>query len=248
MKTYARTGIQLPDQASDAFLYRQHLAAIGDMIEAQGVLYVTGTAATRPAAGKIGRVRFETDTGVFLWDTGAQWVIVNPSPPADGAAGTPSLRTLGTGAAQAAAGSHAAQHAPDGADPLPATKWVSVSASNVTVPAGASYQALTWASRSSGDAGMWSSSTPARVILPHRGTWAVELRVASGSSGGGDVQIDTTNPAVGPSWVVMSIGTTSHTGFVRVESSSWVQLAASNATGAAATFTDVRLRVFFVSP
>jgi hypothetical protein len=37
----------------------------------------------------------------------------------DGLTSTPSLRTLGTGAQQAAAGSHGSQHADGGADPLP---------------------------------------------------------------------------------------------------------------------------------
>jgi microcystin-dependent protein len=75
-----------------------------------------GSAASRPAAGIVNRFYRSSDTGVLSLDTGSAWIDLNLK---DAAAATASLRTLGTGAKQAAAGSHAAQHARGGADAIP---------------------------------------------------------------------------------------------------------------------------------
>lgn len=56
----------------------------------------------RPAAGKFGRLHL-SGTGLLSFDNGAAWVDVNPI---DAAAAIASLRTLGAGAQQAAAGNH----------------------------------------------------------------------------------------------------------------------------------------------
>ena len=83
-----------------------------------------GTLAGRPAAGRLGRVYFATDTDVFYFDDGAAWQSVGADAThatqhqpgggdamaVDAVAGTGSLRTLGTGAQQAAVGSHGHAH------------------------------------------------------------------------------------------------------------------------------------------
>jgi hypothetical protein len=63
-----------------------------------------GSLSARPAAGMQGRFYWATDVTTFYYDTGAQWVTINPAGVVDGPAGTPSLRTLGTGTLQAASG------------------------------------------------------------------------------------------------------------------------------------------------
>jgi len=63
-----------------------------------------GTAASRPAQGNKGVLFYATDTDVLSYDDGAAWQTVLFV--IDAAAGTGSLRTIGTGALQAAAGNH----------------------------------------------------------------------------------------------------------------------------------------------
>jgi hypothetical protein len=64
-----------------------------------------GVFASRPSAAsaKSGCYYLATDTGVLYLSDGTSWIDVSPR---DSAAGTASLRTLGTGATQAAAGNH----------------------------------------------------------------------------------------------------------------------------------------------
>ena len=66
-------------------------------------LLQTGTFAARPAAGQKGRRYWATDTGQLFRDNGTTWDTIIDK---DLAAGSASLRTLGTGATQAAAGNH----------------------------------------------------------------------------------------------------------------------------------------------
>ena len=68
-----------------------------------------GPVASRPTStpgspGKKGRYYFATDEGVLYRDTGTSWVGINAAGAADGPAAIPTLRSLGTGALQAAAG------------------------------------------------------------------------------------------------------------------------------------------------
>lgn len=68
-------------------------------------LWQRDAAASKPAAGQKGRVFVNTDTGAekVERDTGSAWETILD---ADAATGTASLRTLGTGSQQAAAGDH----------------------------------------------------------------------------------------------------------------------------------------------
>jgi hypothetical protein len=70
----------------------------------QSSFTLQGSLASRPAAGKQGRFYWATDVTTFYLDTGSTWVTINPAGVVDGPAGTPSLRTLGTGTLQAASG------------------------------------------------------------------------------------------------------------------------------------------------
>ena len=194
MQTLTRTGIQIPDQLTDAFTYRSHLAAIAGAMESQGVIYLTGAESLRPAAGKSGRVWMSTDTGSLWWDTGGTWMLVNPAPPANAAAGTPSMRSLGTGATQAAAGSHAAQHAWNGADPLPAgpsAQLRRVSAMpDVSVPSGFAADVV-W--RNDGAQAYMVSGDATGIHLPTGGMWLFSARLDVNFEGtvglGGSVEV-----------------------------------------------------------
>ena len=64
---------------------------------------LSDTLANRPAAGHSGRTYHESDTQKIDRDTGAAWTTIVD---ADPVAGTAGLRTLGTGATQAAVGNH----------------------------------------------------------------------------------------------------------------------------------------------
>lgn len=85
------------------------------------------------------------------------------------------LRAIGTTPGTAAAGSHAAQHAPGGADPLPVAPWALLTTtpgSVSTPPEG--YTPVSW-NGATGPAGVWSASNPTRITLPHVGWWMVEV-------------------------------------------------------------------------
>lgn len=83
-----------------------------DMVEALGLQYAQGTTTSRPVStpgtpGITGRVYYHTtgaSAGNFDYDYGTGWVTVNPSFAVDGAVNVGTLRTLGTGPLQAAAG------------------------------------------------------------------------------------------------------------------------------------------------
>lgn len=165
-----------------------------------------GALASRPTStpgspGKRGRYYFAIDEGVLYRDTGTSWVGINAAGAADGPAATPTLRSLGTGALQAAAGndarlsdqrvpidgsvtpqkiaaalkpsggaggttealralgtaagmaaagSHASQHGPAGADPLPAPAWADVTFQNGWANSGGSLQTVQYAKDSLG--------------------------------------------------------------------------------------------------
>jgi hypothetical protein len=110
MDTGTRTGIvYLADDGSDAVTaYRASIRNLAAWAEAQGALYAQGLLSTRPSAGKAGRLYRATDdvTGVIYYDDGSTWQAIGTSSAVDAAAGVGSLRTLGAGPLQAAAGNH----------------------------------------------------------------------------------------------------------------------------------------------
>lgn len=79
------------------------IQALANQIAALALLGTSGTLAARPTpvAGNVDQYYFATDNGLLYRWSGSTWVTVNPI---DAAAGTGSMRTLGTGAAQAAPG------------------------------------------------------------------------------------------------------------------------------------------------
>jgi hypothetical protein len=110
MDTGTRTGIvYLADDGSDPVTaYRTSIRNTVAWAEAQGVLYAQGLLSARPTAGKAGRLYRATDdsAGVIYYDDGSTWQSIGTSSAVDAAAGVGSLRTLGAGALQAAAGNH----------------------------------------------------------------------------------------------------------------------------------------------
>jgi hypothetical protein len=109
-QTLTRTGIVAPSaDNTDPFDPVTYIRNVGTALEAKGVLYSQGLLAARPAAGTAGRWYKPTDTGsesLIYWDDGTAWQAIGTGAPTDGSAATPSLRTLGAGATQAAAGNH----------------------------------------------------------------------------------------------------------------------------------------------
>jgi microcystin-dependent protein len=164
----ARFGITEPAAArTDAADVPLYIRNIAQALEAQGTMFAQGTAASRPAFGKQGRIYFATDTGILSYDNGSSWTDIGPvgtgiadnaitlakmadnsvgsaeiidgsvgaaeiadgtvgsaeiasalKPSAGAGAGTEALRAIGAGAGLVAAGTHAAQHASGGADPV----------------------------------------------------------------------------------------------------------------------------------
>jgi hypothetical protein len=110
MDTGTRTGIvYLANDGSDPVTaYRTSIRNLAAWAEAQGALYAQGLLSARPTAGKAGRLYRATDdsAGIIYYDDGSTWQSIGTSSAVDAAAGVGSLRTLGAGALQAAAGNH----------------------------------------------------------------------------------------------------------------------------------------------
>lgn len=108
--SYTRTGLSvLSNDGSDAVsAYRTSIRNLAAWAEANAALRGQGLLSARPAAGKAGTFYKATDaaTGILHYDNGTTWETIGAAPPTDGSAATPSLRTLGSGATQAAAGNH----------------------------------------------------------------------------------------------------------------------------------------------
>lgn len=107
--TYARAGVTvLSNDGSDATTsLRTSIRNLAAWANTYGLMFSSGLLASRPAAGTQGRMYFASDTPtVAYYDTGSTWWTLGAGAPADPAAGTPGLRTLGSGATQAAAGNH----------------------------------------------------------------------------------------------------------------------------------------------
>lgn len=104
MAVTARAGLRYPVLSDSADVPRdiQNLATDVDAkmaIDSQGVL------AGRPTTGLVqGQYYFATDNNLLYRYNGSAWITLNASAAVDAAAGVGSLRTLGTGALQAAPG------------------------------------------------------------------------------------------------------------------------------------------------
>jgi hypothetical protein len=111
MDTGTRTGIvYLADDGSDPVTaYRTSIRNIVSFLEASDAPLTQGLLSARPAAGTARHWYKPTDTGLestIYYDDGSTWQAIGASAPTDGSAATPSLRTLGSGSTQAAAGNH----------------------------------------------------------------------------------------------------------------------------------------------
>lgn len=107
--TLARTGLLIPEaDDSDTVDVVRDILAITGFLEASGLIYAgKGLRSARPVSGKQGRVYQSTDEpGTLDYDDGTDWVVIGRAAPTDPSAGTPGLRTLGSGATQAASGIH----------------------------------------------------------------------------------------------------------------------------------------------
>jgi hypothetical protein len=103
----ARWGLRYPEltDVADGPAGFRNLAADLDNVAMDD----QGTVATMPTStaqipGKKGRYWFATDQGILYRDNGSGWDPITSSAPVDADASIPSLRTLGTGGHQAAAG------------------------------------------------------------------------------------------------------------------------------------------------
>tara|TARA_R110000824_G_scaffold17485_3_gene70852 strand:+ start:1827 stop:2099 length:273 start_codon:yes stop_codon:yes gene_type:complete len=74
-----------------------------DVNQWNSLLFQSNTTANRPAAGFVGLLFWSTDDKILSRDNGSSWDNLIT---VDASAGTPSLRTLGTGALQIANGNH----------------------------------------------------------------------------------------------------------------------------------------------
>jgi hypothetical protein len=108
--TGTRTGISyLSNDGSDSVTaYRTSIRNVVAALEAKGALYAQGLLSARPTAGTQGRFYRATDdtSGIVYWDDGSTWQAIGTSAATDAAANVGSLRTLGAGSLQAAAGNH----------------------------------------------------------------------------------------------------------------------------------------------
>lgn len=107
----ARYGVAIckNDGSDPVTEFRTDLRALNAALESLGCVYGEGTLAARPAAGAHGRFYKPSDAGyesIVCYDDGSVWRDIGTPAPTDPAAGTPGLRTLGSGATQAAAGNH----------------------------------------------------------------------------------------------------------------------------------------------
>lgn len=234
MPTTPRLALPAPVNA-DAVAVPADILALAAALDGVAVAFDSGTLAGRPAAGTEGRLWYSTNTGVLSWDTGATWIDVNPTGVVDGPAGSGTLRTLGTGAlqaaagndarlsdqrtptdgsvtaakvanalkpsagagggtealralgtaaGQAAAGAHASQHGPLGADPLPGILYGSFTFSGSSNTSTES--TITWGVSEDGK-GLWAAGSPTALTIPsgYGGVYLISAWATFASDPGG---------------------------------------------------------------
>jgi hypothetical protein len=106
MATTSRLALRYPVLADSPDVPRD-IGNLAADLDPKTVIFSQGTLASRPAAAITGRFYYATDNGLLYYDTGSAWVAINPAGTVDGPAGTGTLRTLGSGALQAAPGNDA---------------------------------------------------------------------------------------------------------------------------------------------
>src|SRR5262249_20628194 len=76
--TTARYGFELPDGDEPLNVSDDDLRAFGDAVDAIIATGYAGALGDRPAAGKLGRFWWGTDTGRLYLDTVSTWVAIGP--------------------------------------------------------------------------------------------------------------------------------------------------------------------------
>lgn len=197
--TGTRTGIvYLQNDGADSYtLYRTSIRNIVAALEAKGVLYTQGLLSARPAAGTVGRFYRATDdtAGVIYYDDGSTWQSVGTSAAIDAAAGVGSLRTLGAGALQAAAGNHT--HAIGAITGTGDSVTKSVGTSTGTVAAGdhthtassTGFQYVTKASATSRTSTTTLADDPDLRLTLTPGTYHVTALLSASGVSGADIQV-----------------------------------------------------------
>lgn len=104
MAVTARLALRYPVLSDSADVPRD-IQNLANDIDGKVPIDTQGTLAARPTTSLIsGQYYFATDNGLLYRYNGSAWITINAAGLVDQAAGTGSLRTLGTGALQAAAG------------------------------------------------------------------------------------------------------------------------------------------------
>lgn len=104
MAVTARAGLRYPVLADTADVPRD-VKNLADDVDAKMAIDSQGLLSARPTTGLVqGQYYFATDNNLIYRYNGSAWITLNAAGAVDAAAGVGSLRTLGTGALQAAAG------------------------------------------------------------------------------------------------------------------------------------------------
>lgn len=74
--TTPRLGLLTSTSVSDTFS-TQDILDDNTKLDANVLMYASGTRASRPAANKVGRLYYATDTGDTFWDTGIAWATIS---------------------------------------------------------------------------------------------------------------------------------------------------------------------------
>lgn len=194
--SYTRSGLSvLSDDSSDAVTaYRTSIRNLAAWAEANAALRGQGLLSARPSPGKAGTFYKATDdvTGVLYYDNGTTWETVGASAPTDGSAATPSLRTLGSGSTQAAAGNHS--HAVDAAAGVGSfrtlgTGSVQAAAGNHSHSGGVTAQYAYKPSETSRSATTTLTNDPDLAVTLAVGTWLVDVDLVVNGGTGGDFLI-----------------------------------------------------------
>lgn len=226
------TRLSLPyPSLTDAADVPQDIMELAQALDAQTVIYGQGILSNRPASsgaqpGKQARFYYATDNGTLYYDMGTGWVTINAAQVSDGpaaqatlrslgtgaqqaaagndprfgqqvepldnsvtaakintslkpssgaGAGTEALRALGTGAGQAAPGTHVSQHRPGGSDVLTVPKCSLTNITGIDLTDGGVYYAVPWTTEVQDTAGMHAPNS-ANVVLPFAGSYIMTVR------------------------------------------------------------------------